>query len=1426
MMPKISAIRPSLLMSIIIVGMLLGSFSSAMAVQMVAAGSEHSVVLREDGTVWVWGDNSSGQLGDGTATSQDEALRVTGLPIITAIATGGYHNLALSNTGVVWSWGGNQFGQLGDGSQELSMQPKPIATLPAIKAISAGIYFSLALAEDGTVWAWGDNGATQLGVSDIEYSLIPLQVGSLSQVTKIASGAHDAYAQLSDGSITVWGEIIPAQRYTADPEPYSGTWEGILRSNRVAQLRYDPEIGEQLYVAYGIEHSVKMTTDGRVYRTIENASATSDGMSHLVKNELVVWNGHLTVNIQPEAARASTYWRVAKGDWKKSGEAAIAPAGEFDVDFVGGNAWHSPTSQTITIEEGKLQVMDVFFTPRIGSINIEILPAEVVSSGARWRLNGGEWQHSGATLNDLPPGEYTLDYEDVPGWKSPILENSSIQIVEDRVLNLTHHYQAIGSAVKVVLEPEYAVAEGAQWRIAGRDWRNSGDVEANLSSGYHEIEFSSTPSWSGGESIEVNLQTGEQYQFSQHYQSYQGSIVVNLFPTNVRAEGAKWRINGGVWRNSGDRVASLAPGNYQIETIPVEGWSVPATMPVTIQDGDSLVLNQIYINDNGSLQVNLVPAKAIKAGAQWRLEGGGWNDSGVQLGNLTPGVYQIEYKATEHWQGGEGESVEVKAGEITLINRRYQDSRSSLEVTLAPQAVVDGGGQWRVAGGSWQSSGTQLNELSSGDYVIEFSSIDGWQHPDPQHLTLQPSTQQKLNQIYAQLTGSVEVILSPQAIVDAGGAWRIDGGSWRESGDVSEGLLPGSHTVEFVDIDGWVSARQAQLVVAHSATLSYQHHYQLDTDNDGIANEYDSDDDADGISDEFELANGMDPLDASDAQADWDGDGVNNLDEYLAGSDIIVDSLPPQLILPDNQVLSATGYLTWVEVGQAEAFDVLDGILPATTSQRAPFKAGRHEIIWHAEDSAGNQVQSAQHVTVIPQLNFYPDQRVVEGGIAKVGLQLSGEAADYPVTVEYRVSGNADALDHDAENGVVVIDHGVNAEIHLNLWQDNISEGDEQIVFELLSVRNAVPGRKTDHRISIAEENLPATVTLQAYQDNQPVTTLLSQAGIVEVVALLEDSSDLHGYDWSASDQVILGLAKRDGGTLSFNPETLLDGSYQLVLTVTEPSSPQYQQTITQRLQLLMEAPHFSESADSDDDGLSDLSEGLQDQDGDNVADYLDDEQQQSVLLLMGRQDPALVVQAEPGLTLALGAYAIHEGKSMPYLQESDLNEDLSHDYQGGISDLRLSNVPHGSTAKVVIPLLSAIPEDGVVRYYQSEQWEMFIVDEHNFLASATSTDGFCAAPGDSSYLDGLTTGSSCLQLAIEDGGPNDGDGQKNGAIDFTGGMAIVHQISTRHSDDTTQQPASGGGGCTIGNGSQRDPTLPLLLLLSLLYLWRCQRRR
>lgn len=194
----------------------------------ISGGGSHTLALRANGTVAAWGDNSYGQLGNGTTDESLTPVPVSGLANVVEVDAGYEHSLALLANGTVMTWGENYYGQLGvggngsDGRPEscngrsCSKWPVQVPGLSGVVAIAAGGIFSLALQADGTVMAWGRDRYGQLGdgvgiESGCQCVDHAVQVPGVSGAMAISAGENWGMALLGNGTVTAWGQNSDGQ---------------------------------------------------------------------------------------------------------------------------------------------------------------------------------------------------------------------------------------------------------------------------------------------------------------------------------------------------------------------------------------------------------------------------------------------------------------------------------------------------------------------------------------------------------------------------------------------------------------------------------------------------------------------------------------------------------------------------------------------------------------------------------------------------------------------------------------------------------------------------------------------------------------------------------------------------------------------------------------------------------------------------------------------------------------------------------------------------------------------------------------------------------------------------------------------------------------------------------------------------------------
>ena len=256
----------------------------------ISGGDSHAAALKKDGTVWTWGHNAWGQLGDGSMTDRTTPVQVSGLTDVIAVAAGRTMTMALKSDGTVWTWGLNNYGELGDGStvtygkdadgkyiKVIRNVPGQVVGLNGVVAIAAGRSTGIALKNDGTVWAWGENTYGTLGDGNTNVSLTsgssatPVRVIGLTDSVSIALKRSHILALKSDGTVWAWGHNRAGQFG-------NGEATGDANSPGPVPVQVSDMSDPEATIATGYWHSMALKSDGTVWTWGDNeAGELCDG---------------------------------------------------------------------------------------------------------------------------------------------------------------------------------------------------------------------------------------------------------------------------------------------------------------------------------------------------------------------------------------------------------------------------------------------------------------------------------------------------------------------------------------------------------------------------------------------------------------------------------------------------------------------------------------------------------------------------------------------------------------------------------------------------------------------------------------------------------------------------------------------------------------------------------------------------------------------------------------------------------------------------------------------------------------------------------------------------------------------------------------------------------------------------------------------
>ena len=341
--------------------------------QTISAGEERTAAIKPDGSLWVWGYNSGGQLGDGTTEDKTSPIKI--MDNVVAVSAGwGVHTAAIKTDGSLWTWGYNSCGQLGDDTRK--DKTSPIKIMDNVTVISAGSDYTVAIKTDGSLWTWGYNGRGRLGDGTTVEKISPVKI--MDNVVAISAGSSHAAAIKTDGSLWTWGDNSSGQLG-------DGTTE-----NKTSPIKIMDNV---VAISAGSGHTAAIKTDGSLWIWGKNKyGQLGDGTTEY---------RYLPIKIMDNVATVSAGW---------SHSTAIKTDGSL---WAWGSNYRGQLGDGTTEDRSTpIKIMDDVKLPRdVQTAIVETTPAPAEESEPEPAPQNTVTTSFGATVSDWAAPEIELAYE-------------------------------------------------------------------------------------------------------------------------------------------------------------------------------------------------------------------------------------------------------------------------------------------------------------------------------------------------------------------------------------------------------------------------------------------------------------------------------------------------------------------------------------------------------------------------------------------------------------------------------------------------------------------------------------------------------------------------------------------------------------------------------------------------------------------------------------------------------------------------------------------------------------------------------------------------------------------------------------------------------------------------------------------------------
>ena len=813
---------------------------SGKAVVSIAAGYDFGLASCADGTVVAWGQNGYGQFGNNTINNSLVPVTTTISGVLNgktvrSVAAGNFHSLAICTDGTLAGWGDNSFGELGDGTNDSSLLPVLVTSSGGLAGrtpvqIAASMLHSAALCSDGSVVTWGDNSFGQLGLIGIESSFSPVIAATggvmAGRVAGFLGGGQMHHViSVTDGYPAAWGDNSSGQLGNgvtlASFVPVAVSTTAFGAGERVVRVSTGSTGLHSLgIVAMPLASGGAPVVSTNAAESINKTSATLKGLVNASGTATTAWFEYgLTTsygNVIPLVPQS-----VGSGSTSQTFTQALSglePNTPYHYRIVASN-----TNGTVTGD-------DFSFTT-LPDPPLAVTTSANTLTNTTATLTGTVNPTGRATTIYFEFGTTTL-YGNTTAPQNIAVGSSNVNViapVSGLTLGTTYHFRLVAQNAGGTAfgdDVVFTTTSISPPTITGLSATSISINSATLNGGVNPNGAITTVFFEYGLTTTYTNATGTTGLAA-------GTLAVNV-PLGVSAltpaTTYHYRLvaenSAGITR-SADATFTTLPLPPIVETHAAAALSTTSARlngKVNAQNGSAVVTIE-WGTDGVSFPNSLTATPSPVTGSTL-------TDVSVDLANLAQfTTYHYRVKAVSAGGATTGGVLTFQPAIISGLTQQFPNappaSNGSLTVTLAPTGLLSG---WRFVGEHrWRASGDTATGLVHGSRVIEFRPVPGYLQPGTDTVNVTSTGQIADYEYYATPssgTGGILVVLKPDTLAQAvnvadRGQWRLFGETtWRDSATTASSLPAGSYLVECKAVSGYSTPVLVNIAVSSGQTVN------------------------------------------------------------------------------------------------------------------------------------------------------------------------------------------------------------------------------------------------------------------------------------------------------------------------------------------------------------------------------------------------------------------------------------------------------------------------------------------------------------------------------------------------------------------------------------------------------------------------------